>query len=249
VNCSDVRLSLGAEPSATSPGIEAHGRECAACAQLRSEMLRLDDGIRRALTIDVNALRSDARARPKVQSSPWAERARPGAVPLPTYSRGRSWALAASVLLAVVVVLAMWGALPRHSLAADVVSHVVSETIDQSLDVPVDAASVRSVMEQAGLQLDAIDPSIVFVRTCFIRGRLVPHFVVRTADGMATVLILPNEHVKGTERFDGSGYRGVLIPDARKGTIAVLSRANVDLDRYASEIRSAVHPLPAKAGS
>jgi hypothetical protein len=87
------------------------------------------------------------------------------------------------------------------------------------------------------------------MRTCFIRGRLVPHFIVRTVDGMVTVMILPDEHVKNAERFDGSGYKGVLIPDAQKGSIAVLSRANVDLDRYASDIRRAVHALPAKAGS
>jgi hypothetical protein len=160
------------------------------------------------------------------------------------YSRSRQWALAASVLLAVAVVLVMWGALPSHSLAADVVSHVVSETIDEPLTGPVAESSVRSVMEQAGLRLDPINPSIVFVRTCFIRGRLVPHFMVRTADGMATVMILPDEQVKAVERFEGSGYNGVLIPDAGKGSIAVLSRSPVDLDRYANEIRHAVHFLP-----
>jgi hypothetical protein len=240
VKCSDVQLSLGAEPSATSPEIEAHLRECAACVQFRSEMLRLDDSIRRALMIDVSALKVDERPRANVQAISRS--------PAP-YSRGRHWALAASVLLAVAAVLVMWGALPRHSLAADVVSHVVSETIDPPLDgPPVDESTVRSVMEQAGLRLDAIDPSIVFMRTCFIRGRLVPHFIVRTADGMATVMILPDEHLKNAERFDGSGYKGLLIPDAEKGSIAVLSRADVDLDHYAGEIRRAVHALPAKSG-
>ncbi|MEJ1964182.1 MAG: DUF3379 family protein [Gammaproteobacteria bacterium] len=249
MNCSDVHLSLGAEPSATSPELEAHVRDCAACARFRSEMLRLDEGIRRALMIDVSALKADEPARTNVHAGPWTDKALSGAATSAPYSRSRHWALAASVLLAVAVVLVMWGALPRHSLAADVVSHVVSETIDQPLEGPVDEADVRSVMEQAGLRLDAIDPSIVFMRTCFIRGRLVPHFIVRTADGMATVMILPDEHVKAAERFDGSGYKGVLVPDANKGTIAVLSRADVDLDRYAAEIRRAVHALPAKAGS
>jgi hypothetical protein len=232
VNCSDVHLTLGAEPSATSPELEAHVRECAACAQFRTEMLRLDEKIRRALTIDIPPLERQA----PVNTPVVRMRA--------SYSRTRQWALAASVLLAVAVVLVMWGALPSHSLAADVVSHVVSETIDEPLGGPVDESTVRSVMEQAGLRLDPINPGIVFIRTCFIRGRLVPHFLVRTADGMATVMILPDEHVKAAERFEGSGYKGLLIPDAQKGTIAVLSRANVDLERYAGEIRHAVHTLP-----
>ena len=237
MNCSDVHLTLGAEPSATSAEIEAHLRECAACAQFRAEMLRLDEKIRRALTVDVPALERG----PSPASHTVARKPAP-------YPRSRQWALAASVLLALAVVLVMWGALPSHSLAADVVSHVVSETIDQPLSGPVDQNTVRSVMQQAGLRLDPIDPSIVFIRTCFIRGRLVPHFMVRTADGMATVMILPDEQVKAAERFEGSGYKGVLIPDAHRGTIALLSRANVDLDHYAGEIRRAVHPLPEKSG-
>ncbi len=232
MNCSDVHLTLGAEPSATSPELEVHVRECAVCAQFRTEMLRLDEKIRRALTVDIPPLERHAPAiRPVVQ------------MPVP-YSRSRQWALAASVLLAVAVVLVMWGALPSHSLAADVVSHVVSETIDQPLNGPVDEKKVRGVMEQAGLRLDPINPGIVFIRTCFIRGRLVPHFMVRTADGMATVMILPDEHIKAAQRFEGSGYKGLLIPDAQKGTIALLSRANVDLEHYAGEIRRAVHALP-----
>ena len=235
MNCSDVHLALGAEPSATSPELDAHVRECAACAQFRSEMLRLDEQIRRALTVEIPPLERG----PQPATYPVAKK---------TATYGRSWALAASVLLAVAVVLVMWGALPSHSLAADVVSHVVSETIEQPLAGPVDENTVRGVMKQAGLRLDPIDPSIVFMRTCFIRGRLVPHFMVRTADGMATVMILPDEHVKAAERFEGSGYKGVLIPDAHRGTIALLSRANVDLDHYAGEIRRAVHPLPEKSG-
>jgi hypothetical protein len=234
-----VHLTLGAEPSATSPEIEAHLRECAACAQFRTEMLRLDEKIRRALTVEIPA--GECRAPPApgkygVTKSPPS-----------TYSRGRQWALAASVLLAVAVILVMWGALPSHSLAADVVSHVVSETIEP-LDMPVDQKTVRGVMEQAGLRLDPIDPSIVFVRTCFIRGRLVPHFVVRTADGMATVMILPDEHVKAAERFEGSGYKGILIPASKSGSIAVMSRADLDVEHYAGAIRHAVHYLPEKSG-
>jgi hypothetical protein len=232
-------LTLGAEPSATSPEIEAHLRECAACAQFRAEMVRLDEKIRRALTIDIPP--QEFRAPPVSATYAVTKTRAP-------YSRGRQWALAASVLLAVAVVLVMWGALPSHSLAADVVSHVVSEPIDEPLDVPVDQKAVRTVMEQAGLRLDPIDPSIVFVRTCFIRGRLVPHFMVRTADGMATVMILPDEQVKGVERFEGSGYKGVLIPAAKKGSIALLSRADVDLEHYAGTIRHAMHYLPEKSG-
>jgi hypothetical protein len=236
VNCSDVHLTLGAEPSAMTPELEQHLRECAACARFRAEMQRLDERIRRALMVEIPPLEPPAAASGGASTRPAVQMRAP-------HTRSRQWALAASVLLAVAVVIVMWGALPSHSLAADVVSHVVSETIDDPINGPVADGTVRSVMEQAGLRLDPINPSIVFMRTCFIRGRLVPHFMVRTTDGMATVMILPDEHVKAAERFEGSGYKGVLIPDERKGSIAVLSRAHVDVDRYATEIRHAVHTV------
>ena len=116
MKCSDLHLAIGAEPQATSPELEAHLRECAACARYQSEMIELDRQIQRALKIDLGALKSDALMRPvvrlvanesaSVRESSWAARA------------GRQWALAASVLLAVAVVLILWGVLPSHTLAA-----------------------------------------------------------------------------------------------------------------------------------
>ena len=228
MKCSDFQLSLGAEPSATSPELEAHVRECAACAQYRREMLKLDADIRRALMIDLDALGAPARP------------------PAPAYSRVRQWALAASVLLTIAAILVMWGALPRHSLAADVVSHVISEPIPGTLDHPVDPGTVRDVMAYSGMKLEPINPSIVFMRTCLIRGRFVPHFIVRTEHGVATVMILPDESVKEPEPFESSGYKGLLLPNGTHGSIAVLSRSDFDPLHYAGEVRRAVRWIPDK---
>ena len=65
-------------------------------------------------------------------------------------------------------------------------------------------------------------------------------------DTLTTVMIMPNESVKKPERFDGAGYKGVIVPDENKGSVILLSRQEVDLDRYAAEIRCAIHMLPPK---
>jgi len=65
---------------------------------------------------------------------------------------------------------------------------------------------------------------------------------------MATVLVLPDEHVNAPEHFHGSGYKGVIIPDAQKGSVVVMSRSDVDMERYAAEVRDAVHPLATTPG-
>ncbi len=123
-----VQLHLGGEPGVTTPELEAHLRECAECVQYQREMQELDEQIRRAMMIDLAALKPDADVSTpaaNVLTPNFTSRAPPGPRPCDPHSRrSRHWALAASVLLGVALVLVMWGALPRHSLAADVVSHV-----------------------------------------------------------------------------------------------------------------------------
>jgi hypothetical protein len=234
MNCNDAHLAIGAEPDATSPALEEHLRACASCAHYRHEMRQLDQNIHRALKLDLASLRSDAPVRPAVRlvSDP-----PPGARPATARraSARSNWALAASLLIAVVAVLFFWGALPAHSLASDIVTHVMSEPTD------VSPSTIAVVLERARLQLDSLPGEVVFAETCFFRGRLVPHFVVQTRQGPVTVMILPEERVNAPEHFEEGGYRGVVIPDNAHGSIAVLSREKLDADAPAREILSALH--------
>jgi hypothetical protein len=50
----------------------------------------------------------------------------------------------------------------------------------------------------------------------------VPHLVVQTDRGPVTILILVDESVRGSVRFDLQGYQGVLVPLPHHGTVAVL---------------------------
>ena len=236
MNCNDAHLAIGAEPDATSPALEEHVRACASCARYRQEMRDLDANIHRALKLDMASLKTDAPARPPVRLVTEAPPPSRPAPPPPRASASRSsWALAASLLIGLFAVLFFWGALPAHTLASDIVTHVISEPTD------VSPSTIAVVLERARLQLDSLPGEVVFAETCFFRGRLVPHFIVRTAQGPVTVMILPEERVKAPEHFDESGYHGVLIPDHARGSIAVLSRAQVDADAPAQEILSALH--------
>lgn len=250
MNCTDVRLAVGAQPNVTGPELDRHLRECAACAAYRADMVKLDENIRRALRLDTAALRIEA-AHPQAQpvAHPW------GSAPPRTWrAAGRRWALAASVLLAVIAGFVLWGALPRHSLAADVVAHVISEPWSRGTGTPVPRSALATVLKRADLRLDSVDGDILFAQTCFFRGRWVPHFVVRTGSGPVTVLILPNERVRSAERFAENGYSGILLPasgvaahagvNASRGSIAVLSRSAVDAEKPAREILEALRRQP-----
>jgi hypothetical protein len=132
--------------------------------------------------------------------------------------------------------------LPRHSLAADVVAHVISEPMP-SPESPLPSPALEGVLQGANVKMDPISHEVLFAQTCFFRGRLVPHFVVRSGDAAVTVLVLQNEQLKGPEHFEGNGYDGVIVPVDGHGSIAVLSRKRIDTDRQAQEILSALHFL------
>lgn len=248
MKCSEVHIAIGGEPRGTSPELEEHLRVCTACGQYRREMLALDEQIRRALGVDIAALKSDAPARSHVRLVSSTPALRPEAGPIAQRSwlspMGRQWALAASALFAVAIGFVLWGALPRHSLAADVVAHVISEPLP-SLEKAVPSDALESVLHSVHLYLDPIDQDVLFAQTCFFRGRLVPHFVVRSGDAAITVLVLPNESLNAPEYFNESGYSGILYPNAEHGSIAILSRGHVSSEQEARQILSALHSQPA----
>ena len=79
-----------------------------------------------------------------------------------------------------------------------------------------------------------MDP-VVYASSCWFRGHFVPHFVVMTSSGPATVMILQNEHVRAAQQFNEDGYSGILVP-AATGSVAVLSRTPMALEQPASEV-------------
>jgi hypothetical protein len=255
MNCTDAHLAIGAEPHATTPELEQHLRECAACAEYRREMLALDDQILRALRLDAAALKGDASGRTSMRvvagqrqddaegvGSRAHDTHAPPASARPLSVLRRGWALAASVLFAIGVGIALWAALPRHTLAADIIAHVVSEPQAwRGTETPVSAESLSEILGHSGLRIDSIHQEVLFAQTCFLRGRLVPHFVVRTHAGPVTVLIMPDEKVTEPMRFEENGYTGLLYPHAKGGSIAVLGQSMADPDREVRQFVSAIH--------
>ena len=98
-------------------------------------------------------------------------------------------------------------------------------------------------MRGAGLALDITSDKIMYAQSCWFRGHYVPHLVIQTARGPATVLILRHEQVRARRTFHEAGMTGVIVP-AEQGGIAVLTRGAGDLDDIAGQMRHDVHWLP-----
>jgi len=197
-----VRLAVGADPGHLSPEVEAHIAGCAECRRFRDETLALDGRLRAALEL-----------------------------PLPEFRRRapplRRFALAASVVLALVIAGGAWLFRPSSALAGEVVAHVQGEADSWNAREQMAPASVADVLARAGVEFDSRLP-IVYAYPCPFRGRRIAHLVVQTAHGPLTVMLLPHVNVTKRETFSESGLDGILLP-AGEGGVAVLARgAKVD---------------------
>ncbi len=224
MNCDEARLMIGADPGAQSPELAAHLAGCTACAQFQAEMQLLEGRIRRAL---------DEPPDLGVRRAPAARFA------------WRPLALAAGVLIATLGFFGVWLLRPTDSLAHDVVVHVQEEPESWLARQGVSAAGIDRALGNAGVGLDVTSDRITYAQSCWFHGHYVPHLVVQTAHGPATVLLLRHEHVRGPRRFSEAGMSGLIVP-AGEGSIAVIARGG-DMTPVAEEMQREVRWLPEPA--
>lgn len=248
---SEAHLIIGADPHAVPPPeLAEHLAGCLECTQFQREMQALDGNIRRAL--ELSHLGTGTTEPPSVGETDGSsgDGAYSSAAITLTGARTRrrpiaslrsGWAIAASVAL--VFTLAVWALRPSDTLAHDVVRHMSHEPASWSSTEPVPAATVNEVMSKAGVTLDTSSNDVVYARTCVVHGHLVPHLVVRTANGPVTVLVLPDEKVKKAMSFHEEGMSGVITP-APHGSLAVLVKGDTDVDAIAAQVRQSVHWAP-----
>ncbi len=155
--------------------------------------------------------------------------------PVSKHKRPGLLAFAASLAAALVVGLTLWLSRPAESLAAEVVSHVEGEPNSWSGTQPVTSEELDGVLRKSGVKLGGRMQPVVYASACWFRGHYVPHFVVATKEGPVTVMILVNETVPAAQQFNENGLSGLLMP-AEKGSVAVLSRKPMELDKPAHEV-------------
>lgn len=139
-------------------------------------------------------------------------------------------------------VLAVWLLRPSDSLARDVVAHVEREPESWLTGQPVSTQDVDAALRKAGVQLDITSDTVTYAQSCWFRGHYVPHLVMQTASGPATILLLRHEPVSGRRAFHENGMSGVLVPSGQ-GSIAVLTRGGGGVEQVAQAMQQDVHWL------
>jgi hypothetical protein len=212
------RRALLADPRSDDAELRRHREACSECRAYGESLLRFESRLERALKLTL--------AEPAVRRRP---------------SR---LALAASVLLALVVAGAVWLAAPRASLAAAVVAHVVDEPQSWIPQAPVADPKLAAVLRDTHMHLNGEAGAVSYATNCEFRGHVVPHLVVQTAEGPVTVMVLVHEAAAKEVQFDEHGYRGVILPVAGHGSIALLMRSSDarmnDVEDVAARVREAI---------
>ena len=218
MDCSAYRRSIMADPRDPDPLLREHLESCHECSLYTEKLLRFESRLGRAVHVAV----PDEQAAPADRVVPLRARAR-----RPATSRKGWLAMAASVLLAVLVAGTLWVASPGPSLAADVVTHMGGEPgAWLQTPVPVPNAKLESVLKDSHLRLNEGAGVVSYASSCAFRGHHVPHLVIQTESGPVTVMVLVHEGAKKPVRFDEQGYRGVIVPVAGHGSLAVLTHSS-----------------------
>jgi hypothetical protein len=248
MDCKQYRAALLADPAAATAAMRAHAAVCAECMLFTQRVEAFEGRLARAVRLPVPAA-PEAVQEAQVLRLPTAaagklRRANPGR---PAAARAPRWtAIAASLVVAGVAGALLWVAVPRASLAGDVVNHMAGEPHAwRRTTLAVAPAALDAVMADAHMHLAATTAEQVsYANSCTFRGHRVPHLVVQDPSGPVTVMVLVHEAVRSAENFDEQGYRGEILPVPEHGSIAVLTRnQSLDaaaIDRIAAQLRGAI---------
>jgi hypothetical protein len=223
--CRHARLAIGGDPQHLPADVQAHVAGCPDCTRFRDETLAMEAPLKAALELPLHRFRTAAAApapeAPARQASPF-----------------RRYALAASLLLAVLVGAGTWFLLPQTALASDLVAHVVHEADSWNQQQPISRERLAEVLARAGMSYDSRLP-VVYASPCPFRGHVVPHLVVKTDQGPVTVMLLAHETGAREGRFSEGGYHGTIVR-AGAGSIAVLTPEGRDFDGALAQVLAGV---------
>ena len=226
IDCTSFRTAILADPQHPGAELRAHLSTCHDCTQYLERLMRFEHRLERALRVPVE--RGD-QGRMMAVVLPF-QATQPRTAGFPRRMTRRVLAIAASVVLGVVVAGGLWLTAPGASLAADVVGHMAEEP-NAWTRTDVAAPTLEQVLRDAHVHMKPGVGLVSYANSCSFRGHVVPHLVVQTEAGPVTVMVLAQESLRRTTRFDEKGYQGMIVPVPGHGSLAVLERRpNTDMN-------------------
>lgn len=232
MNCEQYRQAISADPA--FDGGAGHLSTCAECQAFRAEMQSLDASIAAALQLAVPEL--------TMLELPSIDTENVVSLTARTSRSKPVWfALAASVMLAVVIGVRLFGVgVSYESLADEVLAHLDHEPAALRVTgTPVSEERLAKVVPASIAQPNHIAGLITYARSCKINGKTVPHLVIQGEHGPVTILLMPEEAVAEAVSLDGENIHGVILP-VGNGSIAIIGARDEKLERIEKSVLSSV---------
>ena len=149
---------------------------------------------------------------------------------------GRRWfaplALAASIALLSVLGVQVYQGSYATDLGSHALAHVYHEhdfLLAHATSQPLDEVNVK--LADFGASLNDWQDDIIYARYCTFQGVRSLHLAVKTAEGYATIFVVPKEaELAFVKQFADNRYSGVTLAMARANVI-VVSDNNADLEK------------------
>jgi hypothetical protein len=232
MNCDEYRQAISVDPA--FDGGAGHLSTCAECQVFRAEMQSLDARIGEALQIAVPEL--------KIPELPAVETDNVVSLTARKPQSKPAWfALAASVMLAAVIGVRLFGVGATYeTLADEVLAHLDHEPASLRVtSTPVSDARLAKVVPASIARPDHSAGLITYARSCEINGKTVPHLVIQGEHGPVTILLMPEEAVADAVALDGENIHGIILP-VGDGSIAIIGAQEEKLERIEKSVLSSV---------
>lgn len=229
MNCLEFRRSIMIEPDIQEKEILAHAEGCKTCASFFREQLAFEENLRDVAMMPVpDQLVSRILLHQGTNVSRQQRHQR------------RWYAVAASIVLAIAVIIGVERQTVPMSVAQLVMTHINDEPQHLEDQLNVQKPELDKVFADIGLRVSTSLGHVNYVGGCTIRNNEKgAHVVLQGKKGPVTVLFMPGETVMARAQVVGGRFRGIIFP-AQYGSVAVVGEKGELIEAVEQKINASV---------
>jgi len=148
-----------------------------------------------------------------------------------------AYAIAASVLLAVVILIQVLPSM--QALDAAVLAHINDELNHLQEERNITDETLNHLIATFGGQFDDSIGQVNYAGLCNIRKGPGMHLVLQSEQGPVSVLIMPDEHIEQRQIIGDGRFSGLIIP-AVAGSVAVIGEDDTAISTVATRLQNAI---------